>query len=175
MFNRHVLALVALGAIAVPVAGCGSDDSSSDSTATASTPTTTTTAATDTKPEADASAKKGVSIKVQNSNFGRMIFNGSGQAIYLFTKEKGKTPRCYGTCAKAWPPVLTRGEPRARKGVQQSKLDTVKRRDGKMQVTYGGHPLYYYVDDPVNQVLCQDVFEFGGTWYVVAPSGKAIT
>lgn len=172
MLRKQAVAVFAAGALVLPIAGYGSDgDSSSNSTAQAN-PTTTTAA--DTKPEAEPAAKKGVSIKVQNSDFGRMIFSGGGQAIYLFTKEKGKTPRCYGTCSKAWPPVLTRGEPRARSGVQQSKLDPVKRRDGKTQVTYGGHPLYYYADDPVNKVLCQDVSEFGGTWYVVAPSGKAI-
>jgi predicted lipoprotein with Yx(FWY)xxD motif len=51
----------------------------------------------------------------------------------------------------------------------------VRRRDGRLQVTYAGHPLYYYVGDRrPGEVLCQAVAEYGGTWYVVAPDGRAI-
>jgi len=125
-------------------------------------------------PSAEAS-RKGVSVKVRETRYGRILFSAGGRAIYLFAKEQGSKSRCYGACARAWPPVLTRGTPRARAGVDASKLGTTKRRDGKTQVTYNGHPLYYYVHDSVNQVGCQDVAEFGGKWYVVSPGGSAIT
>jgi predicted lipoprotein with Yx(FWY)xxD motif len=121
------------------------------------------------------SSRRGVSVRVMNSRYGRMLFDGKGRALYLFTRERTSRSRCYGGCAKAWPPFLTRGKPRARSGVRSSLLGTTRRRDGRMQVTYRGHPLYYYVDDrEPGQVLCQDVVEFGGTWLVVSPSGEAI-
>jgi predicted lipoprotein with Yx(FWY)xxD motif len=71
--------------------------------------------------------------------------------------------------------VFTRGKPRARAGVDADLLGTTRRRDGRRQVTYNGHPLYYYVTDTKpGQITCQDVTEFGGTWLVVDPAGTAI-
>jgi predicted lipoprotein with Yx(FWY)xxD motif len=110
-----------------------------------------------------------------SSRYGRMLFDGAGRALYLFTRDRTTRSRCYGDCATAWPPFLTKAEPQARGGARSSLLGTTRRRDGKQQVTYRGHPLYYYVDDrKPGQVLCQDVAEFGGTWLVVAPDGRAI-
>jgi predicted lipoprotein with Yx(FWY)xxD motif len=106
-----------------------------------------------------------------DSQFGPMLFDRSGQAIYLFDKETTSTPRCYGACAEAWPPVLTSGPPRARRGADVSLLGTVRRRDGRTQVTYDGHPLYFYAHEGKHQVLCHDVLEYGGLWLVVTPEG----
>jgi predicted lipoprotein with Yx(FWY)xxD motif len=117
--------------------------------------------------------RTGTVVVVAGSDYGPMLFDGTGQAIYLFDKETSRTPRCYGPCADAWPPVLTEGLPRARRGTDQSLLGTVRRRDGAMQVTYGGHPLYYYAHEAKNQVLCHDVREYGGLWLVVRPNGAA--
>jgi predicted lipoprotein with Yx(FWY)xxD motif len=117
--------------------------------------------------------RTGTVVVVAGSDYGPMLFDGTGQAIYLFDKETSRTPRCYGPCADAWPPVLTEGLPRARRGTEQSLLGTVRRRDGAMQVTYGGHPLYYYAHEAKNQVLCHDVREYGGLWLVVRPNGTA--
>ncbi|RYU11655.1 hypothetical protein ETU37_12870 [Nocardioides iriomotensis] len=102
-----------------------------------------------------------------------MLFDGRGQAIYLFDRETSSRPRCYGACAAAWPPVLARGLPRVRGSVRDELLGTVRRRDGRRQVTYGGHPLYYYAHEGPGQVLCHDVAEYGGTWLVVTPAGRA--
>jgi predicted lipoprotein with Yx(FWY)xxD motif len=122
----------------------------------------------------DAMAAK--TIKAAGSRYGTVLFDGKGRSIYLFTKEKGTKSRCYGDCARAWPPVLTKGKPRAGAGVDAAKLGRTTRRSGKRQVTYNGHPLYYYVSDTApGEITCQDVFEFGGTWYLVAPSGDAVT
>jgi len=121
------------------------------------------------------SAAKGKPIKVVGSDYGRVIADGKGEALYLFDKETGTRPRCFGACARAWPPVLTKGRPRARNGAKARLLGTTKRRGGKRQVTYAGHPLYYYVSDSPGNILCQDVFEFGGRWLVVKPSGRPVT
>lgn len=100
-----------------------------------------------------------------------MLFDDSGQAIYLFAKERTGSPECYGPCAEAWPPVLSKGEPRGDDGVRSRLLGTTRRKDGSRQVTYAGHPLYFYAHEGKNQVLCHNVSEFGGLWLVVTPSG----
>lgn len=117
--------------------------------------------------------RKGKKIEVVDSSYGRVVADGRGEALYLFDKEGGPRAKCYGACARAWPPVLTSGRPRARGGAKQRLLGTTRRRNGKLQVTYAGHPLYYYVHDAPGTILCHDVAEFGGTWLVVTPAGKA--
>ena len=121
-----------------------------------------------------APAATGTTVTAHDSRNGTVLFDGRGYALYLFTRERGRTPACYGACAKAWPPVLTTGRPRGGKGARSSLVGSTRRRDGKRQVTYRGHPLYYYVGDRrPGDILCQDVVEFGGTWLVVGPTGRA--
>jgi predicted lipoprotein with Yx(FWY)xxD motif len=110
-------------------------------------------------------------IKAADSRFGTMLFDASGQAIYLFDKEKTAESQCYDACAEAWPPVLTEGPPQATGGARADKLGTTKRTDGTTQVTYAGHPLYFYAHEGKNQVLCHNVRGFGGLWLVVTPAG----
>jgi predicted lipoprotein with Yx(FWY)xxD motif len=123
---------------------------------------------------ARAPAATGTKIAASGSDYGRILFGPKDGAIYLFDRDHGPRSDCYGNCAAAWPPVLTEGEPRAGAGVRAGRLGTTERRDGTTQVTYAGHPLYYYRDDPPGEVLCQDVEEFGGLWLVVGPSGEAV-
>ena len=121
-------------------------------------------------------SERGASVRVMSSRYGKVLFDGRSRALYLFTRERGKASRCYGTCAKAWPPFLTTGTPKAIRGAGTSLLGTTRRRDGRSQVTYAGHPLYYYVGDTkAGQILCQSVTEFGGSWWVVNPEGTART
>jgi predicted lipoprotein with Yx(FWY)xxD motif len=114
----------------------------------------------------------GTKIIAAGSNFGTVLYDASGQAIYLFNAERSERPRCYGDCAKAWPPVLTTGHPRATGAVRSSLLGATRRSDGSVQITYAGHPLYFYAHEGKHQVLCHNVREFGGTWLVVRPDGK---
>jgi predicted lipoprotein with Yx(FWY)xxD motif len=125
---------------------------------------------------AQAAGRSGsAALRVGSSPYGRMLFDGRRRALYLFTGDRSRFSRCYGDCARAWPPFLTRGRPRAGRGVRASLIGTVRRRDGRRQVTYRGRPLYFYVGDRrAGQVSCQNVVGFGGTWLVVAPSGRAI-
>lgn len=132
-------------------------------------------AGTATEAEAEASKRKrGTKLTAVSSTYGRVVGDRRGEALYLFDKEKGKQSRCYGACARAWPPLLTKGRPRAGKGIKQRLLGTTKRRNGKLQVTYDGQPLYYYVDDAPGRILCQNVSEFGGLWLLVKPNGSAV-
>jgi predicted lipoprotein with Yx(FWY)xxD motif len=118
-------------------------------------------------------ARKNIRIKADDSAFGPMLFNRAGQAIYVFEKETTRKSRCYGTCAREWPPVLTKGRPKAVNGARQGLLGTTKRRGGATQVTYNGKPLYYYHDELPGQVFCHNVFLNGGLWLVIGPSGKS--
>jgi predicted lipoprotein with Yx(FWY)xxD motif len=111
-------------------------------------------------------------IIAARSNYGTILYDASGQAIYLFDAEDSDKPKCYGNCAKAWPPVLTRGPARASGAVRRSLLGTTPRSGGGTQITYAGHPLYFYAHEGKYQVLCHNIREFGGTWLVVQPDGK---
>jgi predicted lipoprotein with Yx(FWY)xxD motif len=117
---------------------------------------------------------KGTKLKVEQSEYGNVLMNGRGLATYLFDVETTKTPECYGDCAVAWPPVLTKGKPRAGAGVKPGLLGVTERTDGSRQVTYKGHPLYLYEHDRPGDIFCQDVFEFGGTWLLVNRRGNAV-
>jgi predicted lipoprotein with Yx(FWY)xxD motif len=174
--------LIAIGStvVALLLASCGGDDgdeSGGSGGAATSAPAaaetgSATPAAGDTGSAAPAA--KGTRIQVSNSDYGQILFGGNEQAIYLFDKESGSKSECYGDCAAAWPPVLTKGEPQAVSGTDASLLGTTKRNDGTTQVTYNGHPLYDYAHEGPGQVLCQNVSEFGGLWLVVEPGGEAI-
>jgi predicted lipoprotein with Yx(FWY)xxD motif len=121
-----------------------------------------------------ASAATTVSVR-DSDRYGRYLTDGAGRTLYLFTRERGSASRCYGACARAWPPLLTRGRPDAGGGARSSLLGTTRRRDGSRQVTYGGHPVYYYFRERrAGQIFCQNVVEFGGTWLLVGPRGSAI-
>ncbi|MGH3307029.1 MAG: COG4315 family predicted lipoprotein [Nocardioides sp.] len=119
------------------------------------------------------SARPGTRISVRPSDYGPMLFDARDQAIYLFDAETTRKPRCYDACAEAWPPVLTDGDPVASGAAQSRMLGTTRRSDGAVQVTYGGHPLYFYAHESPGQVLCHDIEEFGGRWLVVTPAGDA--
>jgi predicted lipoprotein with Yx(FWY)xxD motif len=109
------------------------------------------------------------------SRFGKVLFDTRGFVLYGFTRDHRRSA-CYGACAKAWPPYWApKGKLTVGPGVKRSLLGTVKRRNGRRQVTYAGHPLYFYVGDTQpGQILCQDVVEYGGRWLIVRPSGRLL-
>ena len=113
----------------------------------------------------------GTKVIAAESDFGTILFDSTGQAVYVFDTEATTEPRCYEACADAWPPVLTDGAPLAGQRVRESLLGTTQRTDGTTQVTYGGHPLYFYAHEGKHEVKCHDVFLNGGTWYAVQPDG----
>jgi predicted lipoprotein with Yx(FWY)xxD motif len=171
------LALLTLAATALVAAGCGDDEANGSDDSAPAAETTKKDKAEDAalKEDEARAAKRGATVKVVDSQFGRVIADRRGEAFYLFDKEKGKRSRCYGECAVAWPPVLTKGKPRAGTGADADLLGTTKRRNGKLQVTYNGHPLYYYKDDEPGRILCHNVDEFGGLWLVVNRRGDAVS
>jgi predicted lipoprotein with Yx(FWY)xxD motif len=117
----------------------------------------------------------GARVAVAQSPVGRILVDSKGITLYDFVKDQGKTSACYGACAALWPPLITKGKPIAGPGVRASLLSTTKRKDGKLEVTYKGHPLYYFVTDTKpGQTTGQGVNQFGGPWWVLSPAGKEI-
>jgi len=110
----------------------------------------------------------GEEIKVAtNAELGTFLVDEDGMTLYLFTKDSPGVTTCFDACLQAWPPLLTNGEPRADDGVTGSKLGTITRDDGSIQVTYDGLPLYYYITDvKPGDTTGQGV---GGVWFVVKP------
>lgn len=183
---RRFELLLPFAAAALIAGGCGDDDANGDGSAPGSDGAAMTKTedamkgeekmATEEAMKAETSmSADGTRVKVVSSDYGRVIADGKGEAFYLFDKQDTKQAKCYGACARAWPPVLTKGKPQAGSGARQRLLGTTKRSNGKLQVTYAGQPLYYYVEDSPGTILCHDVEEFGGLWLVVKPNGKAAT
>ncbi len=114
-------------------------------------------------------------LSVRSTEYGKTLFGPSGKVVYVFGADRGATSRCYGVCATAWPPLLTTAAPLAGPGVEAKLLGTTKRKNGTLQVTYNGHPLYYYSADKVGKVMCQHANMHGGLWLVIKPNGQPNT
>ncbi len=122
-----------------------------------------------------ASMDQKLALKVRNTRFGAILFDGRDRVLYAFTRDKrGGKSTCYGACAAAWPVYFAKGRVKAMTGVRQSMIGTVRRRNGRLQVTYNGWPLYYYAHEGPRQVKCQNVDKFGGLWLVVKPNGRLV-
>jgi predicted lipoprotein with Yx(FWY)xxD motif len=105
-----------------------------------------------------------------------VLTDGSGRAVYLWVKDTGDASACSGACAGAWPPVTTTGAVTAAGGASASDLGTITRSDGTKQVTYDGHPLYYYAGDSGSGTASgQGSDSFGAKWWLVSPSGSDVT
>jgi predicted lipoprotein with Yx(FWY)xxD motif len=118
----------------------------------------------------------GTKIGVGSTRLGRALVDAKGRTLYLFVADSGPKSSCNSSaCVQYWPPVLTKGAPQAGAGVNASLLGTAARRDGTIEVTYAGHPLYYFISDmKAGDVTGQGINGFGGLWYVVSPSGTRI-
>ena len=108
---------------------------------------------------------------LHKSEFGKVIFASNGNVVYMFGRDKTAKSTCYGICAKAWPPLLTKRMPTAGPGLNASLLGTTKRSDGSLQVTYNQHPLYFYSADMHGKIMCQHAVMHGGIWLVVKANG----
>jgi predicted lipoprotein with Yx(FWY)xxD motif len=114
-------------------------------------------------------------IALKPTAVGRVLVGANGRTLYLFTADKGAKSVCYGQCATFWPPLIA-GTPTAGTGLNASKLGTTKRKDGKLQVTYNGHPLYFFQPDKKpGDIKGQGYVHFGGAWWTVSAAGAKVT
>ena len=185
--SRAPLVLAASALALAAAAGCGGASASGESTPGVNGSDIGGVAAGSALPEvqretrtaaklAAAKAPKytGTRVKVRGSEYGKVLVDAKGRSLYLLHSETDGRSECYGDCAAAWPPLLTKGAPKARGDAKQALLGRTSRHGGGRQVTYRGHPLYRYAPEGPREILCQDVFEFGGTWLVLKPSGKPV-
>jgi predicted lipoprotein with Yx(FWY)xxD motif len=114
-------------------------------------------------------------IALKKTAVGKVLVGPNGRTVYLFTADKGGKSVCYGQCAKYWPPVITKGKPHAGTGIKAKLLGVTKRKNGTLQTTYHGHPLYYFLlDKKVGDIKGQGYVHFGGTWWVLSAAGTKI-
>lgn len=169
---------IALGTAAIAtvalLAGCGSSSSSSTTSSAASTAASTPTQST--AASTTAATASGVAVATKHGKLGTIVAAGPKHlTVYMFEADTGSTSSCSGACAKAWPPVTTAGKPAASGGAVAADLGTTMRSDGTEQVTYKGHPLYFYDDDKdAGDAYGQGEKAFGADWYVLKPDGNKV-
>ena len=145
------------------------------SSAAASSPASSPSSAPAAGSSASASTT-GTVITTQAGSAGAFLTAGSGRAVYLWAKDGMNMSACSGACAAAWPPVAVSLPVAGTGGAKASDLGTITRSDGTKQVTYDGHPLYYFVgDSAAGQANGQGSDNFGAKWWLVASSGAKIT
>ena len=116
-----------------------------------------------------------VVVGVGQTSLGPVLVDGNGRTLYLFEKDTNTASTCDGECATFWPPLVTTGKPLAGDGALASKLGTSERADGKTEVSYNGHPLYYYVGDTkAGDTTGQGLDLFGAEWKVLSAAGTKI-
>jgi predicted lipoprotein with Yx(FWY)xxD motif len=147
---------------AVVIAGCGGGSSSTSAESTGSSGESVTTSG----------GGSGTIAGGEVDGLGTVLVDSSGLTVYMFTEDEGTTSVCYGGCEAAWPPVVASGKPTAGEGAASSALGTTKRKDGTLQVTYEGHPLYTYGDDKSPGEA--NGSEADGTWFALDESGAAV-
>ena len=175
---RNLSALTALAlAAALLASGCGGgNDSSGGGGAYGAGGEGGSTQAAQSESDGESAAGgNGVVAVAKGSDLGPILVDSKGFTLYDFHKDKGGTSACYGACAATWPPLTAEGAPKATSGAQASQLGTTKRKDGTVQVTYAGWPLYTYAaDSKPGDTNGQDVSSFGAQWYALQPSGEEV-
>jgi predicted lipoprotein with Yx(FWY)xxD motif len=180
---------LALVVLVLAVAGCGGEDQVESPQAETPSPETGTSETTGEPQETgDANlaarppgtdglrvAAKRARIVARGSPFGDVLFDANGQVVYVFEIDRPNRSNCTSEeCVKAWPPVLTREQPSAGAGVNGRRLGTIRRSDGRLQVTFDGRPLYFYEHEGPGEIKCHNVNLHGGLWWVVTPSGNPV-
>lgn len=101
-----------------------------------------------------------------DADLGDILVDARGMTLYLYTKDQSSVSNCYDSCAAAWPPLLTDSDPSGPDAIAAG-LGTIQRKDGGVQVTYNGTPLYYWAkDQKPGDTTGQNV---GGVWFVLNP------
>jgi predicted lipoprotein with Yx(FWY)xxD motif len=114
-------------------------------------------------------------VKVRATSLGKILVASSGKTLYMFAHDTSTKSTCSGSCATFWPPLVTTGKAQAGPGVTAGLLGTTHRADGKLQVTYNGHPLYFFANDKkAGETGGEGIKAFGGKWWVLSPTGVKV-
>lgn len=168
--RTRVAVAVATAALLGAIGGCGNGDGGgeeSPSPAGSPTPAESPTES----PTATVGEAATVMLR-EAGDLGPILTDGEGRTLYLFEADKDEKSTCNDACAEAWPPLTTSGEPKAGENADAELLGTTERKDGSTQVTYNGHPLYYFQKDKKpGDTTGHDVDGFGAKWYALNASG----
>jgi predicted lipoprotein with Yx(FWY)xxD motif len=161
-FGRPMRAAAMAVFAAVLLAACGSSSGGGGSAGSAPT-------------SSSSSAAGAVTIETHSGPLGTFLTDGNGKALYLFDSDTSSKSTCSGSCATYWPPVVASGTPEVAGDATADNLGTITRADGSIQLTYGGHPLYYFkLDTAAGDTNGQGLDDFGAKWYVLDAAGKQI-
>ena len=176
-FPRTVAVAAAALAIGIAAAGCGSSSNSSSSPPASGGGTSASSGSTGRSygygsGGTQTSTASAVTLKVASSSLGKILVDQDGKTLYLFEADSANKSNCSGGCLALWPPVMANGKATAGSGVSAGMIGTAT---GSSQVTYAGHPLYWFSGDPnAGDTNGEGLTDFGGAWYAVSPSGKAV-
>jgi len=163
--RRGSLPAAGLGALSLVLAACGGGPSAYGAGGYGAPSAQTPSAA----------AGTAATVDLHPSSLGQILVDAQGRTLYLFEADTSGKSNCSGPCATAWPPLLSNGTPQAATGASAALVGTTTGGDGSTQVTYAGHPLYYFVGDKAaGDTTGQDIDQFGAKWYVLAKDGKKI-
>jgi predicted lipoprotein with Yx(FWY)xxD motif len=176
---KRELALFGGTASLLMLAACGSATTGAGSTnsptATAAPTAVPTAIATPTPIPATPAPSTATTLTLASAgNLGQILVGANGKTVYVFLADVGTTSHCNGSCANNWPPVTTTGAPKAAGGVSQALLGTTKRANGTTQVTYHGHPLYYFIADTgPGMANGEGLSAFGAIWEIINAAGMS--
>jgi predicted lipoprotein with Yx(FWY)xxD motif len=124
----------------------------------------------------DATSARSATVKVAHSRLGKILVDSRGRTLYLLNSDSARKSTCFGACAQAWPPLRASGRATVGSGLKASKVGTIRRSDGKPQVTYNRHPLYRFAGDSKSgDTNGQGITAFGGRWFVLSPAGTQVS
>ncbi len=167
--NARALLVVGL-LVAVPACGDSTTGTSTARPKATTTVAASTDASTTTQPAGTAGGD--ATVRLVDSPYGKILTDGDGVTLYLFTKDSGTVSACNGGCLNAWPPVVASDTPTAGAGLHTEDLGSITREDGTKQVTFHGHPVYTYGGDSgPGEFTGQGS---GGSWFVIGADGKAV-
>jgi predicted lipoprotein with Yx(FWY)xxD motif len=128
--------------------------------------------ATTESPPASPSPDSQATVAIVDSSLGQILAGSDGKTVYVFMSDAEGESTCYDQCEERWPPVTITGTPEAGADINAELLSTTNRRDGSIQVTYKGRPLYHFSGDASpGETKGQGV---GGVWFVVSADGEPI-
>jgi len=175
--RKSILWLATAATTVALLAGCGSSKSSTSASAPAATGATTSTSpSTSTAASSTTASASAVVITTKHGKYGTILAAGPKKmTVYMFEADKGSSSSCTGPCAKAWPPVTSSASASATGAAATADLGRITRTDGTTQVTYKGHPLYFFASDKdEGDAYGQGVKAFGADWYVLKPTGEKV-
>jgi predicted lipoprotein with Yx(FWY)xxD motif len=171
---RAIAGIIVAAAIVVTVLALTGGSTNKNTAASAATPAGATSAY-GAPASTTGAGRAGTIVQAHASSLGRLLTDGHGRTLYLFEADKPNVSKLSAAGLSIWPPFAATGKPQPRSGALAAKIGTITGANGKPQVTYDRHPLYYYVGDTKpGQTSGQGLNQFGAEWYVLAPSGNKI-